>query len=91
MRIAVRPYEARDFPGALSLVQRSDDGAETIKRLMPLLTDDGAPAGVAEDGQELVGLAVGAAAGGTGWILGAATAGRGHARAPRRRGRSGPR
>ena len=70
MKAAVRPYEARDFPAALTLVQRSADGAATIERLMLLLATEGTVAIIAEDGGSLVGIAVGAAAGGTGWVAG---------------------
>ena len=68
MKAAVRPYENRDFPGSLRLLQGSPDGNETIERLMVLLTDEGSVAMVAEDGGSLVGIAAGRAAGGTGWI-----------------------
>ena len=44
------------------------EGGETIERLLALLTDESAVAMVAEDGGALVGIAAGAAAGGTGWI-----------------------
>ena len=68
MKAAIRAYENRDFPGSLRLLQRSPHGGETIERLMVLLTDESAVAMVAEDGGSLVGIAAGAAAGGTGWI-----------------------
>ena len=68
MKAAIRAYENRDFPGSLRLLQARPDGGETIERLMVLLTDESAVATVAEDGGSLVGIAAGAAAGGTGWI-----------------------
>ena len=68
MKAAVRTYENRDFPGSLRLLQASAHGSETIERLMVLLTDESSVAMVAEDGGSLVGIAAGAAAGGTGWI-----------------------
>jgi hypothetical protein len=68
MKAAIRAYENRDFPGSLRLLQASPHGSETIERLMVLLTDEGSVAMVAEDGGSLVGIAAGAAAGGTGWI-----------------------
>ena len=68
MKAAIRAYENRDFPGSLRLLQASAHGSETIERLMVLLTDESSIAMVAEDGGSLVGIAAGAAAGGTGWI-----------------------
>ena len=68
MKAAIRAYENRDFPGSLRLLQASAEGGETIERLLVLLTDESAVAMVAEDGGSLVGIAAGAAAGGTGWI-----------------------
>ena len=68
MKAAIRAYENRDFPGSLRLLQASAHGSDTIERLMVLLTDEGSVAMVAEDGGALVGIAAGAAAGGTGWI-----------------------
>ena len=68
MKAAIRAYENRDFPGSLRLMQASAEGGETIERLLALLTDEGAVSMVAEDGGSLVGIAAGAAAGGTGWI-----------------------
>src|SRR5262245_3855169 len=70
MKAAIRPYETRDFPAALSLVQGPPDGRETIERLMPLLATEGTVSVVAEDGGTIVGIAVGVAAGGTGWVAG---------------------
>ena len=68
MKAAIRAYENRDFPGSLRLLQASAEAGETIERLLALLTDEGAVSMVAEDGGSLVGIAAGAAAGGTGWI-----------------------
>ena len=41
MKAAVRPYETRDFPAALALLQRSGGAVATIERLMPLLDGRG--------------------------------------------------
>jgi hypothetical protein len=41
-----------------------------VRRLMPLLTDETAVAFVGEDGEALVGVGAGAAAGATGWVIG---------------------
>ena len=68
MKAAIRAYENRDFPGSAAAAAGSAEGGETIERLLVLLTDESAVAMVAEDGGSLVGIAAGAAAGGTGWI-----------------------
>jgi transitional endoplasmic reticulum ATPase len=74
MKAAVRSYEARDFPGVLTLLQRSEEGAQTVERLLPLLASEDSVAVVAEAGGVLAGVAAGVAAGETGWVGGVVAA-----------------
>ena len=67
MKTAVRPYRADDLAGVLRLWDSSGEalfGADASMRLL----SDGGVAVVAEQGDALVGCAVGAVVGGVGWI-----------------------
>ncbi len=67
MRATIRPYRADDLAGVLRLWQLRDGwpGPDASMRLLA----DGAVAVVAEDGDKLVGAAMGSAAGSVGLIL----------------------
>jgi transitional endoplasmic reticulum ATPase len=72
MRPAIRPYEPRDLPAALDLVQSL--APEAVDRLLPLLGDSTAVVVVAESDTALSGVVAGAAAGGSAWISGVVAA-----------------
>jgi transitional endoplasmic reticulum ATPase len=70
MKPTIRPYAQRDFPAALELVLKSGREGESADRVLQLLADAEAVVAVAESDGAIVGLAAGAAAGGTGWVTG---------------------
>jgi transitional endoplasmic reticulum ATPase len=74
MRPSIRPYQSRDLPDALQLVQSQGKGRGTVDRVLPLLADDAAVIAVAEEDDTIVGLAAAAAAGSTGWVSGVVAA-----------------
>ena len=69
MKAAVRPYETRDFPAALALLQRSAGAVAAIERLMPLLDGRRCRCSRGRERRLARGIAAGAPGGGTGWVV----------------------